>query len=210
MGVPRLHLITNDAVLRDAGFVDRADAVLAALGPAAALHLRGHGLDGGVLFHLADRLRPSASAAGAMLVVNDRVDVALAAGIRAVQLGRHAMPVQEVRRLLGEAARIGYSAHGAEEARAAVDAGADFVVIGTIYPTASHPGDPGAGPERVARTAEMVRVPIIAIGGITPARVAEVVEAGAHGVAVLGGVWHAADAAAAARNYLEALEEVST
>lgn len=207
MTLPRLHVITSDDVLRDDGFADAAERVVEACGAAVAVHLRGHGLPGGALHALAERLLDAASRAGAMLLVNDRVDVALVCGTAGVQLGRRSLPVAEARRLLGADAMIGYSAHAADEARDAGRAGADFVVLGTIYPTASHPGEPGAGLGVVREAVRVAAVPVLAIGGLTPARVDAVLEAGAHGVAVLGGVWHAADPVDAARRYLEALEE---
>lgn len=207
--LPRLHLVTDDAVLRAPGFEDRAERVLAAHAGAVALHLRGHGLGGGELHRLAVRLGRAAAAWGAPLVVNDRLDVALAAGIRAVQLGRRSVPVDVARRLLGAGARIGYSAHAPGEAAEAAGAGADFVLVGAVYPTASHPGEPGRGVGVVAGAAAVAGVPVIAIGGITPARVGAALAAGAYGVAVVGGVWRAADPAEAARGYLEALAEVA-
>ena len=207
MKLPRLHLVTSDEVLGRAGFVDAAARVIEACGPAAAVHLRGHGLSGGALFVLAERLLPVAARAGAMVLVNDRVDVALACGAAGVQLGRRSIPLAEARRLLSSDALIGYSAHSAAEVLDAERAGANFVVLGTIFPTTSHPGEPGAGPDLVRAAAQGARAPIVAIGGITPERVGAVLEAGAHGVAVLGGVWHAADPAEAARRYLAVLEE---
>lgn len=204
--VPRLHLITDDAVLRGSGFVDRARTVLEAHGSAVALHLRGHGLPAAELWALAHTLAPVARATGSILLVNDRVDVALAAGCAGVQLGRRSLPVGVARQLLGEDAVIGYSAHGVEEALAAMEAGADSILAGTVYASASHPGEAPAGVEWLGAVARAVALPVIAIGGITPARVGEVVRAGAHGAAVLSGVWAAEDAVRAVERYLEPME----
>lgn len=204
----RLHLVTDDAVLRAADFRERAQAVLAAHGSALALHLRGHGVSGAELFELARDLAFGADGAGAELLVNDRVDVALAAGADGVQLGRRSLPIAAARALLGADAWIGYSAHGAEEAARAAADGADFILVGTLYRTASHPEREPAGVERVRETVAALapaEVPVIGIGGITPERVREVLAAGAYGVAVLGGVWHAADPVAAAADYIAAL-----
>lgn len=206
-GLPRLHAITDDAVLASADFGKRAPALLDACGGALALHLRGHATRSATLFGLARSLRPVAERSGALLVVNDRVDVALAAGLDGVQLGRRSLPVEAARALLGAGACIGYSAHGAGEAGAAADAGADWLLVGTIYETRSHAGEPGAGVGRIRGVVAAVDVPVFAIGGITPERVAAVRGAGAYGVAVLGGIWHEGDGVAAARRYLAALEE---
>jgi len=90
--VPQLHAIAADEVLDRRGFVDDARALLDWGGPEVALHLRAHGRPGGALFALARRLAPVAQASGALLVVNDRVDVALAAAIESVQLGVGYLP----------------------------------------------------------------------------------------------------------------------
>jgi thiamine-phosphate diphosphorylase len=204
----RLHLVTDDAVLRAVDFRARAQAVLAAHGPAIALHVRGHGLAAAELFGIVEDLAFAGDAAGAEILVNDRVDIALAAGTDGVQLGRRSLPVGAARGLLGVDAWIGYSAHEAEEAAQAAADGADFILIGTVYETASHPGRAPAGTALVRAAVAAVApadVPILAIGGVTPERVGELLEAGAYGVAALGGVWHTADPVAAAARYLAAL-----
>lgn len=204
--IPRLHLVTNAATLRERGFVDRARAVLEARGPAIALHLRGHGLSTAELWRLGSELAPVAATSGATLLVNDRVDVALAVRSDGAHLGRRSIPVDVARRLLGPDAVIGYSAHAVDEAVGAVAAGADYVLAGTVYASASHPGEAPAGVEWLAEVTREVASPVLAIGGITPERVAEVVGAGAHGAAVLSGVWAADDAVRAVERYLEPLE----
>jgi thiazole tautomerase (transcriptional regulator TenI) len=138
------------------------------------------------------------------LLVNDRVDVALAAGCGA-QIGRRSIPVASARSLLGDRAPLGCSVHDTGGAVAAAAGGADFLVLGTIWPTPSHPGAGGAGLGTVADVAATVAVPVIVIGGVTPQRAREALDAGGHGVAVLRGVWAASDPVAAAAVYLEAM-----
>lgn len=208
MTLPRLHVVTDDAALGDPRFPGRARALIEAHGPSVALHLRGHGSTGGALYRLAAELAGPAGEAGALLVVNDRLDVALALGLP-VQLGRRSLPVRAARVLLGPSVPLGYSAHGADEARAAAEAGADFVVVGTIWPSASHPGASVGGTSRITETAAVARIPVVAIGGVTPERARAALAAGAHGVAVLSGVWGMEDAAAAAAGYLEAMGAVA-
>lgn len=206
----RLHLVTDDAVLRAADFRERAQAVLAEHGPSLALHLRGHGLTGAEMFELARDIAFGADAAGAEVLVNDRVDVALAAGVDGVQLGYRSLPIAAARGLLGIDAWIGYSAHSAAEAAQAAADGADFLFVGALYRTASHPERAPAGVQLVRETVAGLapaEVPVIGIGGITPERVGEVLAAGAYGIAVLGGVWHAADPVAATAEYIAALGE---
>jgi thiamine-phosphate pyrophosphorylase len=200
--VGRLHVVTDDEVLARPDFAAVAERVLAA-GGEVCLHLRGHGTGGGSLFELAARLVTAAHAAGAQVVVNDRVDIALAAGADGVQLGRRGLPVSRVRPLVA-GRLLGYSAHAAVEAAEAAAAGADFVVIGTIFDTPAHPA-PAAGVGLVRETAAAVSVPVLAIGGITPARVAEVVGAGASGVAVRGAIWDATDPESAVVAFEQAL-----
>lgn len=198
--LPRLHLVTDGSVLFDKDFLPTASELLAEFGSRVALHLRAPGTGGAELYRAASRL-------GRELLINDRVDVALAADAAGVQLGRRSLPVPIARRLVGRGRRIGYSAHAAEEASGAASDGADFVVLGNIYRTRSHPGREGRGTSFVREGAERLAVPTIAIGGITPGRVAAVVAAGAYGVAVLGGVWKTDVAPrVAVEGYLAALE----
>ncbi len=218
---PRLHLVTDDAVLARAGFVDLAEALLTAGGPALALHLRGPATPGGPLLALAYKLRTIAWAAGALLVVNDRVDVALAAGADGAHLGGRSLPAHDARRLLGPGRRMGVSVHTVAEGAEAVAEGADWIFAGTIWETASHPGRAGQGPGFVAAVARAVAgaaaasaayetpggVPILAIGGVTPERVPEALAAGAGGVAVIRGIWDAADPPGALLRYLHAFDE---
>ncbi|MEJ2215966.1 MAG: thiamine phosphate synthase [Gemmatimonadota bacterium] len=195
--LPRLHVITSDDVLRAPGFLDRARALVGVHGPAMALHVRGHGLGGRELLAIVRGL-----AGASTLLVNDRLDVALATDAGA-QIGCRSLPVAAARRLLPDR-WLGYSAHAAQEAEDAVRAGADFVVLGTIFATPSHPGWNGSGTGLVRETARVA--PVIAIGGITPERVEPCLAAGARGVAVLGGVWRTDDPVAAVTSYLDALD----
>ncbi|HSJ23791.1 MAG TPA: thiamine phosphate synthase [Longimicrobiales bacterium] len=203
--LPRLHLVTSDAVLARPDFAVQAAAVMAACGSDIALHLRGHGTTGATLHALGEELAGAALRTGAWLLVNDRIDVAMAVRANGVQLGVASLPVPGARLLLGHGARIGYSVHGPlESAQAAAD-GADFVLAGTIWDSASHPGRDPAGLPMLRECVAQTPVPVLAIGGVTPARVADAAGAGAWGVAVLGGVWHAEDCVAAAERYRDSV-----
>jgi thiamine-phosphate diphosphorylase len=201
----RLQLITDDEVAGSAGFVSTASEVMATHGPRVAVHLRGHGLSGAALHALAQPLVQVADTTGAGFVLNDRVDVALCVGAGGVQVGRRSLPIPAVRSLMRERVRIGYSAHDAKEARQAETDGADFLLLGAVFRTDSHPDRAPGGVGLIRRAAERVEVPVFGIGGITPDRIGAVLEAGAYGVAVLGGVWRAEDPVAAAGRYLEGL-----
>lgn len=209
-GLPRLHLITDDEVLGTAGFAEAAREALAAADRPVALHLRGPRTPARTLFDLAHALEGPVTAAGAWLVVNDRVDLAAIVGARGVQLARRGLPLERVKALrtagvLPGTLGIGVSVHETDEARQA--AGADWLIVGTVYPSASHPGRPGRGTGLVRSIVDPRVPPVVAIGGVTPERVQDVVEAGAHGVAVLGGVWWSPGGSTgrAVKDYLEAL-----
>jgi len=204
--LPRLHAVTDDAVLARPGFPAAARAVLAAGGPDLALHLRGPHVGGRRLWELAASLAGAANDNGALLVVNDRLDVALAVGAGGVQLGRRSMLPADARRLLGPGAVIGCSVGTADEARAAHGAGADFVLAGSVHPTATHPGREGIGGAGL-RAIAALGVPTVAIGGMAPERVAEARSAGASGVAAIRAVWDADDPARAVARFLEAYED---
>lgn len=205
--VPPLHVVTDDEVLGRGDFVRRAEAVLAA-GDAVVLHVRGPATGGRRLWEIARRLRPAATETGALLVVNDRVDVARLAGADGVHLGERSLPADVARTLLAPDALVGVSVHGPAGAARAAAAGADYLVVGTVFETPSHPGRPGAGVELLDRVAVAAPgVPLVAIGGVSPERVAPCRAAGARGVAVLRGVWEPSDTEGAVAGYLEVMGE---
>ncbi|MGH9211080.1 MAG: thiamine phosphate synthase [Acidimicrobiales bacterium] len=127
--------------------------------------------------------------AGATCLVNDRADFALAAGADGVHLGADDLPVAAARRVVGPDAVVGATARDPVTARRLVDAGASYLGVGPTYATTSKPGLPDPlGPAGVGAVAGAVPVPVVAIAGITPQRVGEVLAAGAYGVAVIGAV----------------------
>ncbi len=200
--IPLLHAVTDDAVVARAGFLERAGEVLAAGGARVALHLRAPGASGRAVHHLAARLAELAAGTGSLLLVNDRVDVALAAGARGVQLGRRSLAVADARALVGAGMLLGASVHGVGEAREAAEAGADFLLAGAVYPTATHPGEPGGG-LRLIESVAALGIPVVAIGGVTPERAGELRRAGAAGMAAIRGVWGAPSPGDAVQRYVE-------
>jgi thiamine-phosphate pyrophosphorylase len=135
--------------------------------------------------------------------VNDRVDVAAAAGAHGVQLTSRSLPPADARAVGPN--RIGASVHSLDEAIAAVAAGADWVVAGHLFATPSHPGAPGRGIGLLRAIAAVVPR-VIAIGGLTPARAALVAAAGGAGVAAIRGIWDAPDPGGAAADYLSSYD----
>ncbi len=171
------------------------------------VQLRQKELPARQLLDLGRTLLGPISQRGAALVVNDRVDVAMALGAQGVQLGGGSLPVREARRLAGDGMLIGASAHSLEEALRAEGEGADYLILGTIFETRSHPGLKPAGLGLVSRVAETVRIPVIAIGGISAGNAGLVMAAGASGVAVITALQSAPDVAAAVRQLLAAMKE---
>lgn len=204
--IPPLHVVTDEEVLRSGDFLPRARRILEAGGPELALHLRGPGIPGGPLHRLGRELSEIAREAGGLLLANDRVDVAAVLELDGVQLPGRSLPPGVARKILGAGALVGVSVHDADAAGEAQAGGADFLVVGTVFATSSHPERVGKGPALVTEVADRTDLPLIAIGGVTPGRVSEVVRSGAAGVAVLSGVWGAEHPADAVREYGDALE----
>jgi thiamine-phosphate pyrophosphorylase len=196
--LPRVHAITDERLARQQD-LDRLAAELAAGGgPDLAFHARGRALTGREHHDLALRLRTAAR-----IFVNDRLDVALAVGALGVQLGRGNLAPTDARRL-EPAWWIGVSVHDVDEAWAARTAGADYLLVGPVFATATHPDRVPLATARLAEIAGL-GLPVIAIGGVTVERVPQLRAAGVHGVAAIRALWDAADPRAAARAMIEGL-----
>ena len=197
--LPRVHAFTDHAILSASDFGIRA-AAIAAGGAAVALHARDRsGLDirlaAGALRMITIARPPEAA-----VFVSGRPDIAAATGAHGVQLGSGDLAPADARRVLHQG-WIGRSVHSLEEARAAVEEGADFLVLGNIYETPSHPGRTGLG-AGILREAASLGPPVIAIGGVTPERAPQLKAAGAYGVAAIRALWDADDPAAATLSML--------
>ncbi len=200
--LPRLHAITDPTVIALDDFAARA-AAIAAAGSAVALHARNRDATAEELTALTRRLLALAAPPEASVFVNGRPDLVRALHAHGVQLTAGDLSPRDARRVLGPVpAWIGRSVHGVDQARAAVDEGADYLMVGNVYETSTHPGRPPTGLALVENAARL-GLPVIAIGGITPARAAPVRNAGAYGVAAISALWHAADPALAATRLLE-------
>lgn len=203
--LPRLHLVTNEALLQSPSFLERCTALLRSGRERVALHLRGRRLGGRELWELAEQARRVADEHGAWLFINDRVDIANAAGADGVQLGRESLSIPDARGIGRRGILVGASVHDVRAASAAAEAGADFLLAGTLFESSSHPGRPGAGTDWL-RQLSRLDVPVIGIGGITAARTTAVISAGAHGVAVISGIWEAVSPVEEMERYLRKVE----
>ncbi|MEZ4415380.1 MAG: thiamine phosphate synthase [Gemmatimonadota bacterium] len=199
-----LHVIAGAALLKAGVPLEPVLRAAASQPGRIALHLRAPELSAADLL---EKTRALLGAPGLQVLVNDRVDVARVASAHGVQLGQGSLDATAARRLLGTAATIGASVHTAEEAAETRVADADFLLVGSIFETASHPERSGAGPELLRRISALEARPLVAIGGISPERVAVLLDAGAAGVAVQTGIWGAADPEHAVAAYLRALED---
>jgi thiamine-phosphate pyrophosphorylase len=171
-----------------------------------AVQVREKDLTAGDLAGLCRRLRAVAS--DVLLVVNDRVDVALAVGADGVQRTSVSLPIDDIRAIAGRRLLIGASVHSLADAVEAEVKGADWVVFGPIYETASKRRyGPPQGLGALEQVATGLRIPVVAIGGITPERVEDVCAAGAGGVAVISAILTAASPADATRRFLDVLAD---
>ena len=196
-----LIVVTDPAVPAGRTLVAQVRAALR--GGAPAIQLRAKDASAREAALLARELLLETRAAGALLFVNDRVDVALAAGADGAHLGDEDLPLAAARRIVPPGFLLGMSADTVELALQAQRDGADYLGVGPVYGTASK-ADAGApiGTARIAEVAAAVRIPIVGIGGIHPHNAAPVIEAGAAGVAVISAVMHAPDPESATRELL--------
>jgi thiamine-phosphate diphosphorylase len=172
--------------------------------------LRAPALGARELGALCDGLAPL-RAKGLRVLASRRLDLALALDLDGVQLSADAIPVAEARAWLeragGKRLLLGYSAHSLAEAADVAARGADYVMLSPIFATDSKPGARPLGLEELAQASRSLPIPVIALGGLTPARTAEALRAGAHGVASAAGIGAAPDVAQAARDFHRSLME---
>ncbi len=185
--LPVIHAVTDSASVLQIGFVARASRVMEVLGIRGAVHLRCSRASGRQFHDIAAQLVEVQDRTGCWLVVNDRVDVARAVGARGIQLASHSLQVSEAVEVAPDIP-VGTSVHSLDEAVEAERAGAAWCVAGTIFETPSHVGRPPARLDFVRSVVAAVVIPIIAIGGVKPENVADLIDAGAYGVATIRGV----------------------
>ncbi len=197
----RLYVITGD----HGDEVETARIVEAALeGGATVIQLRKKSMPMAEQYRLALALRTLTSEHEALLIINDHADLAIVADADGVHLGQDDLPPDVVRALPGfEGRLIGRSTHSLEQARAAIDEGADYIAVGPVYPTPTKAGRPAVGTGLVSQVAAIAERPFVAVGGIDHDNAPDVVGAGARAIAVVRAVYDAVDPAEAARRLHE-------
>ena len=200
---PCLCLVTDNGVCPPAELAARVAAAVA--GGVDLVQFRAKEQPGAVMLEQVAQLR-KVCRGRALLVVNERADVARAGGADGVQLGEAAMATGLVRPIVGAAALIGRSVHSVAGAVTAAADGADFLLVGTMFATRSHPGAEPAGPGLLARIAAAgVDRPLLGIGGVTADNAGPLMAAGAYGAAAITSVLASDDPEAAARRLKSAL-----
>jgi thiamine-phosphate pyrophosphorylase len=199
-----LCVVTDRSLTKGRPIEVVVDAALA--GGAKAIQLREKDLSTRDLYELVERLLPLVRGRGACLLINDRVDLTLALPIDGVHLSRTSLPSAETRALLGPTRLIGVSCHSLEEAIEAERGGADFIMLGPLFPTPSKAAyGPPIGLARLEEVRRRVRLPILGIGGITASNTASVMAAGADGAAVISAIMTADDPADAVASLLHVI-----
>lgn len=201
LSLPCLCLVTDRRQRPDVPLEDIVDRAVS--GGVGIVQLREKDLPASQLYTLALRLKDAINGR-ALLFVNDRIDVAIAAAAHGVQLGETALPLDAAKALAAATAPrnshrllLGRSVHSAQGAIAAQSHGADIITLGSVFPTNSHPGAPTGGIPLVKSAAQAVSIPILAIGGVNADNIGGVIDAGASGAAVISAIAASPDPQAA-------------
>jgi thiamine-phosphate pyrophosphorylase len=200
----RLYLVA-DPDHTSGDFVAMIEAALA--GGVTSVQLRCKGRTDREVMNLARAIRAATHKHGALFLVNDRVDIALACGADGVHLGVDDLPIEDARKLGGSTFVVGFSPETDEQAQSARSRGADYLGVGPVFGTSTK-SDAGAaiGLETISRRAGLAGVPIIGIGGITAANARSVIDAGAVGVAVVSAISMHGDPKRAAQSLGRSIE----
>ncbi|MEM7415200.1 MAG: thiamine phosphate synthase [Gemmatimonadota bacterium] len=201
----RLHLVTDDEVLRRPETMHVLEELAARSGPRLRVHVRAPRSPGAFVAEWVAAASDRVADSGTRLSVNDRVAIAAAFGAD-VHLGQRSLTVAQARRVAPHAL-VGVSCHDEAEVDTAVAAGADYLFVGPAFETASHPGATPLGAAGFARLVQRAaRLPVVAVGGIDPDRIPSLLDAGASGVAAIRGIWNAPDSPDALARYISALD----
>ena len=206
LSLPLLCLVTDRLRCNGRPLEDVVDAAVE--GGVGMVQLREKDLPAADLYALSLRIKDVVGNR-ALLFINDRADIALAVKADGVQLGENALPIDAARQVSGRDLLLARSVHSVAGALDAEARGADLLTLGTVFPTASHPGAYTGGLPLVREVADAVSLPFLGIGGIDESNAGQVIRAGASGTAVITAITTAEDPAAAASSLLESMRAAS-
>ena len=202
----RLYLCTDRVLALRRPIIEAVEAAVA--GGVTMVQLREKTASTRDFYRLALEIHALTRRCHLPLVINDRLDIALAIGAEGIHLGQSDLPLPVARRLAGNAMFIGLSASTQEEALRAQAEGADYLGVGAVYPTGTKADAGGAiGLEELARIRAAVHIPVAAIGGVNEGNAPQVMETGVAGIAVISGILSRPDIEAAARNLRRIVDE---
>jgi thiamine-phosphate pyrophosphorylase len=202
--VQGLYVIVDTQILHNLDPLEVAQKVLGA--GVKVLQLRDKKFGKAALIELAARMKWMCAQKGALFIMNDYLDVALAVDADGLHVGQDDLPLDVARRLLPLDKILGCSAYTPQTAQAAEKAGADYIAVGSIYPTSSKENVEVVGLERIAQIKQVSKLPLVAIGGITAKNAGEVLSAGGDCLCVISAILNTPDVAAAARSIIEIVE----
>jgi thiamine-phosphate pyrophosphorylase len=203
MTLPKLYAIT-DTELSNCSHLEIVERLLA--GGARLIQLRDKEASAKEMFEAAQACLRLTRAAGATLVINDRVDIAMAADADGVHLGQDDLTVAEARAMLGPNKIIGVSTHSVAQVEAALVTSANYIAVGPIFPTTTKVNpDPVVGLDLLRRARALTSLPLVAIGGITLETASEVLAAGANSVAVISALYPLSASLSLAKNFAQAM-----
>lgn len=200
-----LYAITDQRYWKEREMLELVEAALR--GGVTALQLRNKEADTARLIEDGIGLRALTSQYKVPLIINDRIDVVLEVDADGVHLGQEDASPEEARSVLGMSKIIGISVHNLDQAREALELPVDYLGVGSVYPSKTEQREV-IGIDGLQKICKTVSLPIAAIGGITLAKVEEVIKAGASGLAVISGVWDTDDVEGRVREYISKLEAV--
>ncbi|SHM19101.1 thiamine-phosphate diphosphorylase [Caldanaerovirga acetigignens] len=182
-----LYAITERSYIGKRNLVDAVEEAIKA--GITVLQLREKDITSREFYHLALQLRELTKAYRIPFIINDRVDIALAVDADGVHVGQEDLPADVVRKIIGKEKILGVSAKTIEEAIKAENDGADYLGVGAIFPSPTKPSSEAIGLEGLKRIKSNVKIPVVAIGGITKDNAGEVIEAGADGISCISSIF---------------------
>lgn len=203
--IGKLHIITDTSLQNRYSHVDLAEMAIA--GGADTIQLRSKSVSTKELIETARAMKKICSRSGVPLIINDRVEIAMEVEADGVHLGQDDVPISTARKMLGSSCIIGGSAGNLDEAEICLNEGADYIGSGPVYYTGSKKdAGPAIGLKSLKKLVERIPVPVIAIGGISPVNIPELLKTGVHGVAVISAVCMSDDPAKATGEFTKIMD----